>query len=111
MGLPWRSFLTEKMVSVQVWAYLPLSLLGPLLLLHQATMCLFHAHCAHWFSCFCVPSAHHTAQHTARVSLEQSWVTRETQGRWALGGRVLESLGKEAELGRQHAALDTYRRV
>lgn len=24
MGLPWRSFLTEKMVSVQVWAYLPL---------------------------------------------------------------------------------------
>lgn len=53
-----------------------LSVLGPLLLLHQTTVCLFPAHGARWFICLCVPRAQRTAQHTAGVSVEWSWVAR-----------------------------------
>ena len=40
-------------------------LLGPLLLLHQTTMCLFQAHRARWFLCLCVPRAQRPVQHRA----------------------------------------------
>ena len=79
-------------ISLPELSVLDLGLLLPSCLLHQTIVCLFHGDWAHWFVCACVPSAPHTTQHTAGVSVGWSQATRRTQGR-ETGGHVQKKPG------------------